>query len=78
MVLVLNNEQTVFGMIFRLKDDKVGVLEALGSGVQVFLWRNFRKYNWNNQYSRIAFRSLIITDTNLRLAPIQNMIALKQ
>eukprot|EP01084_Bolivina_argentea_P109275 195312_1 len=54
------------GMIFRLKDGKVGVLEALGSGVQVFLWKNFRKYNWNNQYSRIGFRSLIIPDSNLR------------
>ena len=54
------------GMILRLKGGKVGVLEALGSGVQVFLWRNFLKYKWYQQYPKVAMRSLIIPDINLR------------
>eukprot|EP01084_Bolivina_argentea_P130793 230907_1 len=54
------------GMIFRLKGGKVGILEALGTGVQVFLWENFRKYKWFEQYPKIAMRSLIIPDQHLR------------
>eukprot|EP01083_Nonionella_stella_P283486 964988_1 len=54
------------GMIFRVKGGKVGVLEALGSGIQVFLWRNFRKYKWHEQYTQISFRSLIIPDVEIR------------
>jgi len=55
-------------MIFRVnsKGNKVGILEALGSGVQVFLWENFVKYGWHEQYGRIAFRSLIIPDLKER------------